>query len=170
MGGSLTTRDGNKQEMFVSVPCTCSKRLWSYYQSMGFLGCVWLVMYVNIISLLTLDWKKPHEKWNRNKILGNLTQTTDGYLFSRINTIWLIKIEQIFQFFKILWFYFLFFFFVVFLKDWRINQWCYIYIYIYIYIYRKSMVLLLLWLGTLLTLNEMDFLNYQINHLFIKIT
>ena len=132
MGGSLTTRDGNKQEMFVSVPCTCSKRLWSYYQSMGFLGCVWLVMYVNIISLLTLDWKKPHEKWNRNKILGNLTQTTDGYLFSRINTIWLIKIEQIFQFFKILWFYFLFFFFVVFLKDWRINQWCYIYIYIYI--------------------------------------
>ena len=165
MEGSLTTRDGDKQEVFACVPCTCSMRLWSYYQSIGFLGCAWLVMYVHIISLLTLDWKKSQEKWNRNKILGNLTQTTDGYLFSRINTIWLIKIEQIFQFFKILWFYFLFFFCGIFegLKDKSMV------LYIYIYIYRKSMVLLLLWLGTLLTLNEMDFLNYQINHIFIKI-
>ena len=84
MEGSLTTRDGDKQDVFVNVPRTCSKRLWSYYQSMGFLGCVWLVMYVHINSLLTLDWENPQEKWNRNKILGNLTQTTDGCLFSRI--------------------------------------------------------------------------------------
>ena len=134
MEGSLTTRDGDKQEVFVCVPCTCSMRLWSYYQSIGFLGCAWLVMYVHIISLLTLDWKKSQEKWNRNKILGNLTQTTYGYLFSRINTIWLIKIEHIFQFLKILSFYGLFFFFLlVFLRDKSMffflieNQWCFYY-------------------------------------------
>ena len=120
MEGSLTTHDVDKQDVFVNVPRTCSKHLWSYYQSMGFLGCAWLVMYVHIISLLTLDWKKSQEKWNRNKVLGNLTQTTYGYLFSRINTIWLIKIEHIFQFLKILSFYGLFFFFCWYF--WGINQ------------------------------------------------
>ena len=139
MEGSLTTRDGDKQEVFVCVPCTCSMRLWSYYQSIGFLGCAWLVMYVHIISLLTLDWKKSQEKWNRNKIIGNLTQTTYGYLFSRINTIWLIKIEHIFQFLKILSFYGLFFFFFCW-YFWGINQ-C------FFFFNRKSMVLLLLWLA-----------------------
>ena len=44
MEGSLTARDGDKQEVFVCVPCTCSMHRWSYYQSMGFLGCDWSYM------------------------------------------------------------------------------------------------------------------------------